>query len=309
MCGLAHDSGAAHNPSGGAAMAMTLGECAREYINSRWSRGEISSETRRSFRESLSILRSALGDTRRLSSIERRDVERWLGSMNCSPATVRLRLSTVRGMFKWAVVEGYAKTDPTIGIRGPKKPRSVPRGLSSVDVDALLTTARDARERLLLMLMVEEGLRSVEISRLQMGDLDLGGRTMIVRGKGGHSRVLPITDTAGAALTAYLAERGRGSGSLLKSYQRSWASEDDGLSAKYVARIAGDAFRRAGIDESGHALRHTFAHGLIDAGASIRDVQGALGHASMTTTQVYLGHAEVAQLRNFMGKRTTDAVA
>lgn len=281
---------------------VTLAECARAYIDSRWSRGEISRETRRSFRETLGLLADDLGD-RKVSAIERRDIEKWLGNMGCSPATVRLRLSTTRGMFRWAVMEGYTKIDPTLGIRGPKKPRTVPRGLSQADVTKLLDGAADARERLLLLLMLEEGLRAIEIAQLQLGDVDLAGGTMVVTGKGGHSRVLPITDVVAGAIEAYVAERGKRSGYLLQSYQRSYASTHDGLSAKYVARIAGDAFRRAEIPESGHALRHTFAHGLIDAGASIRDVQGALGHASMTTTQVYLGHAEVAQLRGFMGRR------
>ena len=286
-----------------AVTTMTLGVCTGAYINSRWSRGEISPETRRSFGESLGLLGDELGDEKKVTSIKRRDIEQWLGHMECSPATVRLRLSTARGMFRWAVMEGYTKIDPTLGIRGPKKPRTVPRGLSQEHAEKLLAGALDARERLLLLLMLEEGLRAVEIARLQLGDVELAAGSMVVHGKGGHSRVLPITDAVTSAIETYVAERGKRSGFLLQSYQRSYANETDGLTAKYVARLAGNAFRRAEIPESGHALRHTCAHGMIDAGASIRDVQMALGHASMTTTQVYLGHADIAQLRNFMGRR------
>lgn len=291
--------------SGGSTVVMTLGECARAYINSRWGRGEISKETKRSFTETLSILSGVIGSERRLTAIDRQDIERWLGAMKCKPATKRLRLSTTRGMFQWAVIEGYAKVDPTLGIKGPKKPRSVPRGLSESAIDMLLTVAQDARERVMLILMLEEGLRAGEIAGLQLGDVDLIGRYMVVTGKGGHSRPLPLTDLAAEAIEEYLLERGRCSGALLLSYQRSYANQGDGLTAKYVSRMAGNALRRAALRESGHVLRHTFAHSMIDAGASIRDVQVALGHASMTTTQVYLGRADVAQLRNFMGRRPT----
>jgi site-specific recombinase XerD len=231
------------------------------------------------------------------------DVERWLGSMDCSPATVRLRLSTAKGFFQWAVIDGLIRSDPTLGIRGPKKTRTVPRGLSNEQVTAVISVARDVRERLILILMVEEGLRSIEIAQLQLGDVEMASRTMIVTGKGGHTRALPLTESMVGALLTYFAERGRSAGSLILSYQRSYANPSDGITAKYVSRLAGNAFRRAQVDESGHALRHTFAHGMIEAGADLRDVQGALGHSSIVTTQVYLGFASVPQLRAFMGKR------
>lgn len=288
---------------GGLYVVMSVGECARAYINSRWDRKEIRLETRRSFRESLGILVDFLGEDKRITAVKRTDIERWKAKMTCSPATVRLRLSTARGMFRWAVVEGYVKADPTMGVRGPKNTRTVPRGLPEDIVAKVLARVVDARERLLVLLMLEEGLRAIEVANLELGDIDLGGRTMKVEGKGGHGRELPITDTVAAAIEAYMAERGRNSGALLQSYQRSYASDSDGLSAKYVARVASNAIRRSGMRESGHALRHTFAHSLIDAGASIRDVQGALGHTSIVTTQVYLGHAEIATLRGFMGRR------
>lgn len=294
--------------SGSSTMVMTLGECARAYINSRWGRGEISKETKRSFTETLGIFSGVIGTERRLTTIDRQDIERWMSGMSCSAATKRLRLSTTRGMFQWAVIEGYAKVDPTLGIKGPKKPRSVPRGLAEAAIEMLLSVAIDARERVMLTLMLEEGLRAGEIAGLEIGDVDLVSRSMVVTGKGGHSRPLPVTDLAAEAIEEYLLERGRRSGPLLLSYQRSYANEGDGLTAKYVSRMAGNALRRAALRESGHVLRHTFAHGMIDAGASIRDVQVALGHASMTTTQVYLGRADVAQLRNFMGRRPTPPV-
>lgn len=284
---------------------MNIAECGRLYILSRWQRGEIAEETRRSFAETLRLLCEWLGAEQSLDSVNRRDIEMWLGHMSssCKGATIRLRLSTVRGMFRWAVDEGLVQIDPTAGIHGPKKPRSVPRGLSSDAVRAILAVTVDARERLIVLLMLEEGLRAGEVARLEMGDLDPNDRTMIVTGKGGHSRVLPITDACSDAIAAYLSERGRHSGPLLHSYQRSYANPTEGLTARYVARLASDVIHRARVRESGHALRHTFAHDLIEAGASLRDVQAALGHASIATTQVYTGRADIGQLKRFMGKR------
>jgi integrase/recombinase XerD len=123
---------------------------------------------------------------------------------------------------------------------------------------------------------------------------------MMVRGKGGHERALPIVSDVWSAMQTYLAIRGTAAGHFLQSYQQSYANSGDGLSAKYVARIAGDAFRRAGIDESGHALRHTFANELLRNGGNLRDAQVALRHVSIATTQRYLGFTAVRELRGLM---------
>jgi site-specific recombinase XerD len=284
-------------------MAMTIRDGAYEYVTTRLARREIVRGTADNFREILRLFGDFIGRDVKLSSVTRRDVERWLEAMECADATVRLRLSTVRGMFQWAAINGHCRTDPTLGIRGPKKPRTVPRGITDDEAIRVDDEAADARERLILILMLEEGLRACEVANLQVADVDLGAELMVVHGKGGHERTLPLTDQTRVAITDYLAERGRRSGSLIRSYQRSYANPGDGITAKYLAKMVSKAMKRAGVQETGHALRHTFAHGLIEAGASIRDVQGALGHASLMTTQVYLGFADAQELRSYMGKR------
>ena len=272
-----------------------LGALASAYVESRWQRREISAETRRSFNESLGLFSAAIGRNRSLRSITRRDVEHWLGSMACAPATIRLRLSTVRGFFQWCVIEGYGVGDPTLGIRGPKKTRTVAREVAYEDAVLVIKGALDARERVALVLMLEEGLRAGGVAGLRLADIDFRAGTLVVTEKGGHSRLLPLTHVAREVIEAYLAERGIAPGPLLLSHQG-----PGGLTSSYVSRLASGAIKRAGVDESSHALRHSFAHRLVERGASLRDVQGALGHASIATTQTYLPHTETGRLRELM---------
>jgi site-specific recombinase XerD len=206
-------------------------------------------------------------------------------------------------MFKWAVIEGHLRKDPTLSLRAPKLPRQLPRGIRTDQVAAVLEQCRDNRERLIVLLMFREGLRAIEVANLDLADIDPDDHSMVVTGKAGHQRALPIVDEVWAAIETYLVERGRFDGHLLQAYRQSYANSDDGLTNQYVVRLVGDVFRRAGVRASGHALRHTFAHGLIDAGASLRDVQGALGHVSIATTQIYLPFTTSNELRPLMESR------
>jgi site-specific recombinase XerD len=164
----------------------------------------------------------------------------------------------------------------------------------------VLEHCRDNRERLIVLLMRREGLRAIEVANLELADIDSGEHSMIVRGKGGHERALPVTVEVWSAIETYLAERGTFDGHLLQAYQQSYANSEDGITPKYVARLVGDAFRRAGVRASGHSLRHTFATELLRNGAHLRDVQTALGHVSISTTQIYIPLTVVGDLRGLM---------
>lgn len=282
----------------GVTMQLGIDKAGKKYVGTRWDRGEISKATKRSFLQALRLFADAVGE-KNLSEITRSDVERWLAeeTKRCSANTVRLRLSTVRGMFHWAILEGFARRDPTLGIRGPKKPHSVPRYIA--DAELVLGQVRDARDRLIILLMLEEGLRAGGVASLELGDIDLVSGSLVVTEKGGRPRVLPVTKNVRLAIEDYLKQRGRQSGPLIQSYR----DPGHGISSGQVSRIAGSTIKRADIEESGHALRHTFAHDMVDAGANLRTVQTALGHSSLMTTQIYLGFAEVRELRGFMGRR------
>lgn len=284
---------------------LTVERAGQRYIGARAGRGEITKETVRSFRETLlHLFAPAVGPERPLRSITRHDVESWIKGMTqrkLAAATVRLHIGTLKGMFRWAVIEGHVRGDPTTGLRLPKLPRFLPRGVPDREVIGLLCEGcQDDRDRLIVLLMRREGLRAIEVANLQLADIDWDNRTMVVTGKGGHQRALPVVDEVHSAILNYLGERGRSAGHMLQSHQQSYANPDDGLTAKYVARLAGDIFKRAGVKGSGHALRHSFATELIHNGGNVRDAQVALGHVSIATTQRYLGVTAARELRGLM---------
>jgi site-specific recombinase XerD len=282
---------------------MTVGEATLTYVQARRDRQEIALTTIYRFREVLGCFADDIGRTRPLSSITREDLDQWIkgmGQRHLAPRTIRLGISTAKGMFRWATIEGHVRKDPTLVLKQPKLPRQLPRGIRDDQVAAVLAECRDQRERLIVLLMRREGLRACEVANLEMADIDSSEHSMIVRGKGGHERALPIVDEVWVALETYLAERGTFDGHLLQAYQPSYAHIDDGITAPYVVRLVGDAFRRAGVRASGHALRHTFAGSMLRNGANLRDVQTALGHVSISTTQIYIPLTVVGDLRGLM---------
>lgn len=225
-------------------------------------------------------------------------VEAWLTETRMGPATAGSRLSQVAGFCRWLVRHGVLPVDPTLDIEKPRTPRYVPRGLHGELVAAALGAAPDRRARLILLLMCQEGLRCCEVANLEIGDVDHADRVILVSGKGGHQRVLPVSDETWAALLAYLAEWPTRAGPLVRSYN----DPRRGIDASYVSTLAARWLRAAGVEATAHQLRHTAASDMLRSGAHLRDVQAALGHASLSTTQRYLPWT-VGDLRTAMAGR------
>lgn len=267
-----------------------LEELIYEYLHERVRRGELSTLTARNHTTTLRQFAASYGN-RPVRNLGRRAVERWLESCeNLSPGTRRSRFSMVRCFGRWLVERGHVRRDPCYGMKPPRKPRSVPRALRHEDVEKVILSAPDQRARLVAVLMVQEGLRCSEVAQLETGDLDLRERWMRVVGKGGHQRVLPITDETLRELLVYLGQFPASGGPLIRSYQ---------YPAKPLSPVTiGSMMRRmmydAGVKQrprdgvSGHALRHTAATDMLRAGAHIRDVQAALGHSQLSVTETYL---------------------
>jgi integrase/recombinase XerD len=204
-------------------------------------------------------------------------------------------LVAVRGLHRFAVREGIVDTDAARDVRPPAAPRRLPKALPIDDVLRLLETpSGDApgplRDRALLEVLYSTGARISEAVGLDLDDIDATERTVLLDGKGGKQRLVPIGRPALAALDAYLvrarpglAARGRGTPAVFLNVR------GGRLSRQSAWQVLKTAAERANISASvsPHTLRHSFATHLLEGGADVRVVQELLGHASVTTTQIY----------------------
>lgn len=272
------------------------------YVRDRVLRGEFAPTTAESTIYILRNFARAMPEDPR--KITRQDIEDWMGKPKLAPGYRRVRLSRLRTFVQWMVLNDYIPRDPSLGIKSPRTPRQAPRGLRHSDVSKLLAAVATRRDLLMILLMVQEGLRCHEVAGIEIGDVDFEQRTLLVVGKGGDERLLPISEETFTALLAYLDEYPASAGKVVRSYK----DGHSGLSAPYVSCEVGDIFRRSGVKRkpkdgrSAHALRHTMAHDLINQDVNLLDVQRALGHASLMTTRKYLPNI-VRDLRVAMAGR------
>ncbi|WP_330231777.1 site-specific tyrosine recombinase XerD [Nocardia sp. NBC_00508] len=224
-------------------------------------------------------------------------------------SSVARALIAVRGWHRFAAAEGLTGTDVAHAVKPPTPGRRLPKALPYDQVLRLLEASgggaaddRDAaagadggprglRDRALLEMLYSTGARISEMVGLDVDDLDTGERAVVLRGKGGKHRVVPIGRPALAAVDAYLVRgrpmlvsRGKGNAGALFLNARGAR-----LSRQSAWQVLRTAAERAGIAAavSPHTLRHSFATHLLDGGADVRVVQELLGHASVTTTQIY----------------------
>jgi integrase/recombinase XerD len=215
-----------------------------------------------------------------------------------SPSSVARMLVALRGFFKFLVREEYLDADPTAKVESPKKPRSLPKAILLEEVEELIELPADdvlgRRDRAILETLYGAGLRISELVGLDVDDVDLDDGTILVRaGKGSKSRRVPLGRKARAALKGYVtvsrpslmthAKRATTKGALFLN------ARGTRLSRQGCWKILKKYAAQAGIESrvSPHTLRHSFATHMLDAGADIRVVQELLGHASLSTTQVY----------------------
>jgi site-specific recombinase XerD len=217
----------------------------------------------------------------------------------------RRAISAAHTFCQWLVRRRVLRWDPFRDADKPRMPRSIPRALDADAVSRLFDACPTSRERLVVSLMVNEGLRCVEVSRLELADVDIRDRTMRVTGKGMHERLLPITYETYSCLLEYQADMELIAGPLIVNARFG----RDGIAAQRVSDLVTELMYKAGIKTGGydrvtpHALRHTAATDVLRNGAHIRDVQFMLGHASLTNTQVYLP-LMVNDLRDAMAGRS-----
>ena len=209
------------------------------------------------------------------------------------------RLSCVRGFHKFLYAEGAAEADPSVAVSGPRKGRSLPKVLSIAEVDRLLTVVQAAasasespsagrrarRMVCLLELLYATGLRVSELVALPRAAGATRERYLFIKGKGGRERLVPLTEAARTAMAAHLAAVPEDTAWLFP------ADSDSGhLTRQAFARDLKAVALQAGLRQdrvSPHVLRHAFASHLLQNGADLRIVQELLGHADISTTQIY----------------------
>ncbi len=220
-----------------------------------------------------------------------------------APATMARIVSALRGFYRFLTLEGIIERDTTFGVTTPKRWRILPEPLSQDDARRLVETPDDdtvlgQRDRAILELLYGAGLRVSELTRLERGDLHLELDTIRCLGKGSKQRIVPLGKQAKRALCRYL-DRARPSLRRPTSPETLFLSRTGRpLTRDAVFRLVKRHAGAAGIRQRTypHLMRHTFATHLLDEGADIRAVQELLGHADISTTQIYT-HVETERLK------------
>ena len=239
--------------------------------------------------------------------VRHRDVRRYgagLSNAGAAPATVARKLAAVRGLYGFLVRTERAGSNPAELVSSPKRSEKLPTVLTTEQMRSLLEriparTPLELRDRAMLELAYSCGLRCEEIVNLDEGSLDFETEQLRVMGKGSKERLLPVGEPAQRAMERYL-QRGRRA-LAVEPHERALFLSKSGrrLSSSDVTRRLGlwvrEASLAAGI--SPHSLRHSFATHLLEGGADLRTIQELLGHASISTTQVYT-RVDAARLRD-----------
>jgi len=228
-----------------------------------------------------------------------------LAERGFKPSSVARRLSALRQLFRFLYAEGKRSDDPAAVLEGPKRGRALPKVLSIAEVDRLMKQARGDTEeakateavrlrtaRLLCLLetVYATGLRVSELVALPASAAKRDQRMLVVRGKGGKERLVPLNQSAKRAMSEYLAMRKDGEGKTPSKWLFPSFGEAGHLTRQHFARELKALGARCGISAerlSPHVLRHAFASHLLHNGADLRVVQTLLGHADISTTQIY----------------------
>lgn len=217
-------------------------------------------------------------------------IRSWLARFQGkAKATRRRKLSSLKTFFKYLVREGYNKTNPVLGISGPKRDKKLPMFLDKGQIVRLLEAPPDnnllgLRDRAILETLYSGGIRVSELVGLDIDDVDFIGEALKVKGKGKKERLVPIGGPAVSALKKYIDSRG--TKDIKAVFTNKFGKR---LSTRTIQRVVAKYIRKAYLQGhiSPHSLRHTFATHMLDAGSDLRSVQELLGHESISTTQIY----------------------
>ena len=249
---------------------------------------------------------------RSIESLDRRDLEafaRALMTGGLAPRSVARAIACVRGLYKFLLVEKRIAADPAEDLRAPRAWPALPKYLDLDEVDRLLaqpdtSTPRGIRDKALIELLYATGLRVTELLSLKAADINLAAGYLTCIGKGDKERIVPLGESAADWVRRYIAEARP---ALLKKQKCTWlfvnARGGTQLSRVGFWKVLKEYGIKAGVsrDLSPHVLRHSFATHILDRGADLRAIQMMLGHADLSTTQIYT-HVLEARLRTVYDK-------
>lgn len=247
---------------------------------------------------------------RSLADAEPRDIAAYVAaasSTGLKASSLARRLSAVRQLYKFLVAEGQVTADPTLGQAGPRKERALPKTLNVTEVDRLIEAAaqrtvtakglerlRAIRSHCLIEMLYATGMRVSELLSLPRSVLAGDARVLTIKGKGGRERLVPLNSPARAALERYLQLGRKSNEDFAAIVATKWLfpskSARGHLTRQRFAQDLKQLATEAGLDPgrvSPHVLRHAFASHLLDRGADLRSVQQLLGHADISTTEIY----------------------
>lgn len=261
------------------------------------------------YRRDLEGAEDLIGDLARAS---RDDVAQLAaGWSGLAPSTVARKGSALRQLFGFAVDEGWRRDDPSNALPRPRARRALPKILSHKEVERLFAQAEQeaqggnplaVRQLALVELLYGSGLRASELVALPLAAVPRDAPLLTVSGKGGHTRMVPVSERARDALARWVEVR---AGMKESGSRYLFPSRAKHLSRVRLFQLLKELAARAGIDPAGvspHVLRHAFATHLLEGGADLRVLQTLLGHADISTTQIYT-HVDAARLVKLVNAR------
>ena len=282
-------------------LSQPLSREAEAFIEMLSAERGASKNTEAAYRADLKDLETFLGRRKqRLATADAGALRAYLKALDhlgMTPRTVARRLSVIRQFFRFLLAERLREDDPASTLDSPRLGRPLPKVLSRQEVDNLIAATRDkgkvdhGRMATLLEILYATGLRVSELVTLPLGTVERDPTVLMVRGKGGKERLVPLSDPARQAIAGWLHVR---AAMLAEDETSRFLFPSRGrtghLTRQRFAQLLKEAALAAGIDParvSPHVLRHAFASHLLEGGADLRSVQLMLGHADIATTQIY----------------------
>jgi integrase/recombinase XerC len=251
-----------------------------------------------------------------ITAIDVRQYRQYLQTVkNYKAATINRRLSAIRTYTQWALDKGQINFNPVENVQGITQQEEAPRWLDKREQRALLRQVslnhnaaetpaalqQAVRDQLILVLLLNTGLRVSELCQVQLGDLEISerkGSLQVRQGKGGKAREIPLNKACRQALADWFAQRPEAASSHLLIGKRGGR-----LKARGVERVIEGLGRQSGVEVTPHVLRHTFAKSLVDAGVTLEKVAMLLGHSNLNTTRIYItpSQADLAEAVGLLG--------